>query len=126
MTVVLDASVLLSILFREARAREAEPATYGAAISTVNLAEVVSKVTERGYPAARARQLLSRMAIAVHPLSEDDAFLAGELRTPTRSAGLSLGDRGCLALARRLDGAVLTTDRAWQRLDLGLDIRVIR
>jgi PIN domain nuclease of toxin-antitoxin system len=37
-----------------------------------------------------------------------------------------LGDRSCLALARSLGAPLLTADRAWQRIDLGIEIELIR
>jgi ribonuclease VapC len=43
-----------------------------------------------------------------------------------RHYGLSLGDRACLALAMELKLPVVTADRAWIDLDLGIDICVIR
>jgi len=38
----------------------------------------------------------------------------------------SLGDRVCLALARRRGLPVLTTDKPWADLDLGIEVRLIR
>ena len=40
--------------------------------------------------------------------------------------GLSLGDRACLALASLTGRIVVTADRVWPELDLGIDIRLIR
>lgn len=42
------------------------------------------------------------------------------------TAAFSLGDRACLALAMELKLPVVTADRAWIDLDLGIDICVIR
>jgi PIN domain nuclease of toxin-antitoxin system len=50
----------------------------------------------------------------------------GLLRPKTKQLGLSLADRACLALGASLERPVLTTDRAWERVDVGVDIRVIR
>ncbi|MCA1854040.1 MAG: hypothetical protein LC647_17135 [Beggiatoa sp.] len=55
-------------------------------------------------------------------LPEDEPTIAG-LRPLTQLAGLSLGDRACLALELRLGLLVLTTAREWQRLDLGVEVR---
>jgi len=43
-----------------------------------------------------------------------------------RKAGLSFGDRACLALALDLGGRPVTADRAWGRIDVGLDVTLIR
>jgi len=48
------------------------------------------------------------------------------LRLPTRSLGLSLADRACLALARRLDLPVITAGLTWLGADVGVEIRSIR
>jgi ribonuclease VapC len=78
---------------------------------------VVSELTERG---------LLDGAITVEPLTTADATAAARLRPLSRPVGLSLADRACLALARRLSAAVLTADHAWSGLALDLDIRAIR
>jgi ribonuclease VapC len=39
---------------------------------------------------------------------------------------LSLGDTVCIAMGRLLDLPVLTTDRIWTELDLGVEVRLIR
>ena len=54
------------------------------------------------------------------------ALVAAALRPLTRSAGLSLGDRACRALADREGVPALTTDRAWAKLRLPIEIRLIR
>ncbi len=64
--------------------------------------------------------------VAVSKTFGADAVAAAELRIPTMAAGLSLGDRACLALGQRMGLPVLTTDRVWQSLDVGVEIRVIR
>jgi ribonuclease VapC len=53
------------------------------------------------------------------------AYQAGSLRLLTRRAGLSLGDRACLALAQRLGLPALTIDRSWKDLSLGIEVQVI-
>ena len=55
-----------------------------------------------------------------------EAFRTAALRNPTRKTGLSLGDRACLATALELNLPVITTDRVWSKLNLGIQIQVIR
>ena len=47
-------------------------------------------------------------------------------RPLTRDAGLSFGDRACLSLGRVKTMPVLTADRAWAQLDVGVEVVVCR
>jgi PIN domain nuclease of toxin-antitoxin system len=130
--VVLDASALLAYLNEEPGAEVVEEAlSRGAVISAANWAEVLSKVAEGGgdpdalNDALKARGLLGQ-TLQVLPLLMEDSLIIARLRPKTKSLGLSLGDRACLALGLRLGRAVLTTDRDWQKLSLGVDVRVAR
>jgi PIN domain nuclease of toxin-antitoxin system len=125
---VLDASALLALIHREAGHEIVADAMAEAVISAVNLAEVVGKLAERGVPPDRAKAIPLSFGIEVVPLDADIAAKAGQLRPATRSAGLSLGDRCCLATAMILGLPVLTAEAAWEPLagPLGIDIRNIR
>jgi ribonuclease VapC len=129
---VLDASALLAHLRDEPGADVvAEAIASGAVISTVNLAEVFSRVADRGGDPAKLAAELTQSglldgAITVEPFTAADAIDAGRLRPLTRDAGLSLGDRACLALARRLDVPALTADTDWQGIAHGVELRSIR
>ncbi|MSQ07148.1 MAG: PIN domain-containing protein [Dehalococcoidia bacterium] len=124
--VVLDASALLALLNDEPGAAVVAIEIPGSAISALNLSEVVAKLSDAGMPEAAIRQALQGLPLDVIPFDQEQAYEAGLLRTATRSAGLSLGDRGCLSLARRLGLPALTADRTWQALAIGAVVRVIR
>jgi PIN domain nuclease of toxin-antitoxin system len=124
--VVLDASALLVLLGAERGADVVAGALPGAAISAVNLSEVVAKLTERGMPDQEVRRALDGLGLEVQAFDREQAYLAGQLRAGTRSTGLSLGDRACLALGQRLGTPVLTADRRWQAVRVGVDVQVIR
>ena len=129
---VLDASALLAYLRGEPGAEVVVDAiAEGTAISTVNLAEVLSCVADRGGdPVQLCEELTTRGllegAIAVEPFTTGDAAEVARLRPATRGAGLSLGDRACLALALRLGAPAFTADTAWQGLRTGVELRQIR
>jgi PIN domain nuclease of toxin-antitoxin system len=129
---VLDASALLAHLRDEPGAEVvAEAIANGAVISTVNLAEVFSRVADRGGDPTKLAAELTQSglldgAITVEPFTAADAIDAARLRPLTRDAGLSLGDRACLALARRLDAPALTADTDWQGVAHGVELRPIR
>lgn len=126
MRLVLDASALLAVLLDEPGGDRVLPVLQGAVMSAVNLSESVSRAIDRGFPASDALALVDRFRLTVSAFDRKQAELAAGLRLAMRAKGLSLGDRACLALALDLDCPVLTADRAWAALDLGVDIRLIR
>lgn len=129
MNVVLDASALLAFLNNEAGAElvEARMAD-GASMSSVNLSEVVAKLNERGMPLSEIRSVVGDLGLHIAAFDEALAYVAGELRNLTSHAGLSLGDRACLALGIQKGYTVLTGDRHWDDVTHipGLTVEQIR
>lgn len=123
---VLDSSALLAIVFGEPGEDRAARIVASALVSTVNLSEAAAKMNERGFAPEQTTILLGSLGFDTAPFEEADAYDAGKLRTTTMAAGLSFGDRACLALALREGGGVLTADRAWAQLDIGVEIEMIR
>ena len=123
---VLDASALLCLLFEEPGHERVEAALGSACIAAANLAEVVGKLIDRGVPAEEAVSDLREVDLDVVAMDRAQAEATGSLRAATRAAGLSLGDRACLALAQSLGATALTTDRAWAGLDCGVAVEVVR
>ena len=123
---VLDASAVLALIHAEPGAERVEAILQAAVISAVNLAEVASRLADRGMPGDVVRRIFMRLRLPVVPLDEELAYAAGLLRPVTRAAGLSLGDRVCLALAGRLGAIAITADRIWTRIDLGVSIELLR
>ena len=125
--VVLDASAILAIIQHE---RGAEKLTAevlsGAVISTVNLAEVQSKLVKNGFAPQQAWEDALALVPAAEPYTSEHARIAGDLIATTEKYGLSLGDRSCLALAIALKAPVYTTEQAWRNLKVGVPIHVIR
>lgn len=124
--VVLDASAVLALLQHEPGRDEVIRHLRGAYLSTVNLAEVLAKMADYGVPLDEAGRRLKPLPLHLVPLDAPQAQASAALRPLTRAHGLSLGDRACLALAQTVQGTVLTTERAWADLDLGITIRRIR
>lgn len=126
---VLDASALLAYVLDEAGAEVVQDALEEeSSIGTVNLAEVLTKLSDVGQDPSSAMDRLGVLPIDVVVFDEDLAVETARLRPLTSAAGLSLGDRACLALARRLGRRVLTADAAWVGLvpDVDVDVEVIR
>jgi PIN domain nuclease of toxin-antitoxin system len=124
---VLDASALLAYLQRERGHAEVATVLENSAISAVNLSEVLQKATAAGVATPGLESDLQAVGVRVHAFDAEDAASAAELWASTRKLGLSLGDRACLALARRLRAPAYTADRAWTAVKVpGVVVRTVR
>lgn len=123
---VLDASAVLAWLRTEPGAEVVEAHLDSAVICAVNLSEVHQKLAHRGVDADRTLRHLHTLGIRTEPAGPLDAITAAKLWRTTRTAGLSLADRFCLALATRLDGPAITADTAWVAIELGVKVVPIR
>jgi ribonuclease VapC len=122
----LDASVLIAIMKNERLDDSALYIVQGAVISTVNLAEVWTKLHELGLTNDPRIDALIALLSRIEPFSASQARMAADLRPVTRHAGLSLGDRACLALTIELGADVYTTEHVWSKLDVGCRIHCLR
>jgi ribonuclease VapC len=95
-------------------------------ISSVNMAEVGSKLVDLGLPASELNRALKQFNIDVIDLGFDGAVCSAAMRSSTREYGLSLGDRTCLALAQELKATAITSDRAWQALEDVLNVKIVQ
>ena len=124
--VVLDASAVIALVERERGFHKVAEVLGKAKTSAVNFAEAAAHLTNYGHSAAMAQTILDGLQLHVVPFDHDQAIETARLRPLTRSLGLSLSGRACLALARLLRLPAITADRAWGRLHLGIKITVIR
>ena len=99
--VVLDASALIAMLKGEKGADKVANAIAEARVSAVNYAEVVTHFVHAGMPEREVDAMLDPLPMTIVPVDKALAQMAGRLRAVTADLGLSLGDRFCLALARR-------------------------
>ena len=123
---VLDSSAILAVLNDEPGADVVEAVMDDALISTVNYAEVVAKLVERGSTSMTAQSALLSMALTTVDFDIALAQRTGGLRRETIRRGLSLGDRACLALAEREGVPAMTGDRSWVGAVSSIEIRLIR
>jgi PIN domain nuclease of toxin-antitoxin system len=127
LSIVLDASAVIALMKNEPGADRVEAVLHESIISVVNVAEVAS-VLSRGNSPETVRAAVAAIGAVVVPADEEIAVAAGLLAPVTAQAGLSLGDRFCLALARRAGAPVLTADRAWASIaaDAQVAVELIR
>ena len=125
---ILDASAILAFLLEEpGQEVVAEVLEQGSGVvSAVNLSETAAKLAETGMSREEVKDVLRELDLQVYAFDETQALECAWLREPTWAAGLSLGDRACLALAKHLSRPVLTTDRNWASLSLGVTVQLAR
>ncbi len=115
-SVVLDASAVLALVRDEPGADKVAPHVGHAAISAVNLQEVIKELLLSGLDETTARELLDELRLDVRAHDVDAAYAAAALHMQTRQYGRGLGDRSCLALAMQLGVPALTADREWKKV----------
>ena len=124
--IVFDSSVVIAILKQDPGFSTAESSISDALISTVNMSEVATYLARNSVPKDTIQEVLASFPIQVVPFEESLAIQTGCLYSSCKHLGLSLGDRACLALALSRKMPVLTADRVWSKLDLGISIQVLR
>jgi ribonuclease VapC len=123
---VLDASAVLALLNQEPGQDRVEAVLADSVMSAVNYCEVLGKLIDAGLPEEGAQESVDLLGVEVVNFGADLARLAAELRPATKTVGLSLGDRSCLALGLRQRATVVAAERAWAKLKIGVKIEVIR
>ena len=128
--IVLDASSVIALINREKGCEIVEKYLEEAIISTVNFAEVISVVNRELFKSEADRveglKLITDTLPQIIDFDVNQAIISGELDSITKKYGLSLGDRACLALAKYKNIPVLTADKSWSKLNLGIKIKLIR
>jgi len=122
---ILDASTVLVVLQEEAGADDAMEYFAGASISTVNMAEVLTKLIEKGRDPVKALEVFELLQLNVVEFDQEHAKKAAELRPLTKHLGLSLGDRCCLAFAILSESTAVTADRQWKKVK-SCSVEVVR
>ena len=124
--VALDASALIAFLFREPGHERVAARLDAACISSVNLVEVLFRLHREGVDIDDSYREIARLQIEEVAFEPRDVKVVAGLIAETRPAGLSLGDCACLALAKARGIPAVTADRAWAKLDVGVEIELIR
>jgi ribonuclease VapC len=125
---VMDASALLAVSKGEIGAERVMEIleTQDCVISSVNMAEVATRLLDMGLPLQHLERACDQFAIDVIDFNQEQALAAAKLRIATKAAGLSLGDRACLALTQLMQGIAVTADHAWDDVKTALDIKILQ
>ena len=124
--VVFDASALLAIVKQELGMDVAAAKLEGAAMTTVNICEVATRLIQTGTSMPLIKQQIEAFGLEIIPVDLDLCWRAAEMRPATKAFGLSLGDRLCIALAERENVPVLTGDRQWARIGCKVRVDLLR
>jgi PIN domain nuclease of toxin-antitoxin system len=126
-SVVLDASALLALVNGEKGHEQVASILEDAAMSTVNACEVIGELhTRLQMPIREAEGIVLSLVPHVIDFDWEQSMFAGALKRQTKTLGLSLGDRACLALGKKLSASVYTADSVWKSLDVSVNIVLIR
>ena len=124
---ILDSSVLLAVSKGEKGTDFAMELmeSQDCVISSVNMAEVACKMLDFGLPQSQLKRAIGQFTIDVIDFNQEQALASAELRPLTKSAGLSLGDRACLGLAKLMNGTAVTADRPWLDVAEAVGVKVL-
>ena len=124
---VMDSSALLAVTKGEKGAETVMELIEAndCVISSVNMAEVATRMLDLGLPLNELKRALGLFNMDVIDFNEEQAMACAELRPLTKSAGLSLGDRACLGLAKLMDATAVTSDRPWMAIAEAVGVKVL-
>ncbi len=125
-SLVLDTSAVLALLFGETGATIALARGHAGILSAVSYSEAIAKAIDRQAPLETVKQAVDGLRLTLVPFDEEHAVKAAALRPATRQLDFSFADRACLATAALAKVPVLTADREWAKVDLGVKIVLIR
>jgi ribonuclease VapC len=124
--VVLDSSAVLAVIRIERGYEQVARVLARSLISVVNEAEVIGVLIQKGDSVAKALEAVRALPYKLVDLDQQLARRAGSLWRDFKPRGLSLGDRCCLALAEREGLPVITGDRRWTDISIGVEVRLFK
>ncbi len=124
--IVLDASALLALINQESGHEQVEKSLPHAIMSAVNVSEVMAVLINLGIPDNEAERIVYDLIEDAEPFNREQALIAAFFRKHTRQYGLSLGDRACLSLAKAKNLPVMSADKVWNKVNVGVTIQIIR
>lgn len=124
--IIFDSSAILALLGMEQGHEAVAENLDRAIVSSVNFSEVVTVLARNGLGQERVIKSLKETFLHIEDFDSEQAIIAAKLDEATKAYGLSLGDRACLALAKARKLPVLTTDKVWKKLKVGVEVRLVR
>ncbi len=124
--IVFDSSAILALLKMESGHEIVAKNLEQAVVSSVNFCEVVTFLSKKTTKQGEMIKFLTETFDCIEDFNIEQAIIAGSFIKITKDYGLSLGDRACLALAKYKNIPVLTADKTWSKLNLGIKIKLIR
>lgn len=115
---VLDSSAILAVINSETGAENVARLLSSSLVSTINVAEVLTKIVDKGISLEAALEEFLKLGLEIIDFDVNQAAKAAELRPLTKHLGLSMGDRCCLALAISENLPAVTADKNWLNLTL--------
>ena len=130
MLYVMDASALLALMQGERGGDVVNDliVEHECVASSVNIVEVGTRLVDKGLAPIHLARTLKELDVQTIDFDLEQALLSASLRVTTQLAGLSLGDRACLALAQLMKGTAVTADSAWSDIAeaVGVEVLMIR
>jgi PIN domain nuclease of toxin-antitoxin system len=123
---VLDGSALIALVHGEPGSETVRAAIGASVVSAVNLSETIAKLVRAGGEPGLVERYLRGLQLEIVPWDEELAWESRDLCSLAWTHGISLADRACLALARHLRLAAITSDAAWKHLDVGVRVVLFR
>ncbi len=123
---LIDASALLAAIHNEKGGDLVEKNIDHCVISAVNWSEVLQKLERAGINSAQVESALKALGLEVLDFTDEDAHIASKLWKSSKTLGLSLADRACLATGIRLNTKVITADKVWAKMELDIEVVLIR
>jgi len=120
---VIDASAVIAFWRGEPGSDRALDAFDGGALSVVNLGEVFARLSRDGVQPEAAKEQIDRFGLSYVPPSIEDVMDVGRISS---RLGFSLGDKFCIALARRFGAPIVTADRLFAEVQLNVPVELIR
>ncbi len=127
MLYVMDASALLALMQGERGGDVVNDliVEHECVASSVNIVEVGTRLVDKGLAPIHLARTLKELDVQTIDFDLEQALLSASLRVTTQLAGLSLGDRACLALAQLMKGTAVTANSAWADVADAVGVKVL-